>query len=110
MARQGDDYYLVITDTVTEDSGIYMATANNGNGEAKSYGRLAVTQQVTDQDGTTIKSINVENVSKPSGSGQPPEFKKLFYDKEVKFGENFRLDATIMGSPKPRVSLVFVFV
>ena len=108
MARQGDNYYLVITDTVTEDSGIYMTTAQNNDGEAKSYGRLAVNQQQTvsssnagdeEEERSTARSISVEN-----RSGQPPEFKKLFYDKHVKLGECVRLDAVVVGAPKPKVN------
>ena len=109
MARQGDNYYLVITDTVTEDSGIIMANASNSDGEAKSYGRLAVNQQVataSDSTGevTTMRQMNVEHVASTNGNkGQPPEFKKLFYDKHVILGEDVRLDAVILGSPKPKV-------
>jgi hypothetical protein len=107
MARQGDNYYLVITDTVQEDSGIYMASATNTDGEAKSYGRLTVNQQVSSSDvDSTVKSINVETTSvtgSSSKSGQPPSFKKLFYDQYAKLGDNLRLEAIILGSPKPKV-------
>lgn len=123
MARQGDNYYLVVTDTVTQDSGIYMATASNSDGEAKSYGRLTVNQQVSSSNNgedqqSTIRTINVENVQSSGSaaasssssttirSGQPPEFKKLFHDKHAKPGETIRLDAVVLGSPKPKVSLI----
>jgi hypothetical protein len=82
MARQGDDYYLVLTDTGTEDSGLVTAAAANSSGEAKSHSKLAV---------------------ESSGAQHPPEFKKLFYDHHVQPGDNLRLDAVILGSPKPRV-------
>jgi hypothetical protein len=85
MARQGDDYYLVLTDTVTDDSGVVMANAANSSGEAKSYSKLSV----------------------ESGSGQPPEFKKLFYDRHVQPGDSLRLDAVILGAPKPKVKWLF---
>ena len=88
MARQGDNYYLVLTDTVNEDSGVVMANAANNSGEARSYSRLAVS-------------------SNEGGNGQPPEFKKLFYDKHVQQGESLRLDAVILGSPKPKVKWLF---
>ena len=109
MARQGDNYYLVISDAVNEDSGVYLASAANSSGEAKSYGRLTVSQQMTSSDGMTTRSVNVETTSSGSAirsnssSGQPPEFKKLFYDFHAKMGESVRLDATVLGSPKPRV-------
>lgn len=107
MARQGDNFYLVITDTVTDDSGIFMANANNSSGDAKSYSRLAVTkQQTSSSDGSTFKQVQVENSSSSGGklsSGQPPEFKKLFYNKHVKIGDDLRIDAVILGSPKPKV-------
>jgi hypothetical protein len=105
MARQGDNYYLVITDTVQEDSGIYVANATSGDNEAKSYGRLTVNEQVSSSDGdTTVKQINVETSAGGRGN-QPPTFKKLFYDQYAKLGDNLRLDAVILGSPKPKVSL-----
>lgn len=107
MARQGDNYYLVITDAVQEDSGIYMASATNADGEAKSYGRLTVNEQVSSSDGDSIvKSINIETVNGNgvnAKSGHPPSFKKLFYDQYVKRGDNLRLEAVILGSPKPKV-------
>ena len=103
MARQGDNYYLVITDTVEEDSGIIMANAANDDGEAKSYGRLTISQQAASSEdaSSTTRQMNVEHVG--GSKGQPPEFKKLFYDKHVGAGEDVRLDAVILGSPKPKV-------
>ena len=116
MARQGDNYYLVITDTVTEDAGIIMANASNSDGEAKSYGRLVVNQQSTSVgdastsstsgEVSTIRQMNVEHVTTSAGNkGQPPEFKKLFYDKQVILGDDIRLEAVILGSPKPKVTI-----
>ena len=110
MARQGDNYYLVISDSVTEDSGVYMSSATNSSGEAKSYGRLTVSQQMTTSDGTTSRSVNVDSSSggiRPVGSGQPPEFRKLFYDCNAKLGDSIRLDTTVLGSPKPKVNTTF---
>ena len=100
MARQGDNYYLVLTDSVTEDSGDVMANAANSNGEAKSYSRLSVKQKSAGEAPTAIVGPAA------SSAGQPPEFKKLFYDKHVQPGENLRLDAVILGSPKPKVSVL----
>ena len=101
MARQKDNYYLVITESNTSDSGTYMAEASNTQGKTKSYGRLAVSSS----DGQETKSyiMETESVSQKGGSGTPPEFKKLFYDKYAKLGDTVRLDAVVVGSPKPRV-------
>jgi hypothetical protein len=118
MARQGDNYYLVITDTVDEDSGIIMANAANDDGEAKSYGRLTVNQQTassnaaSEEASSTIRQLNVEHASNvvSSSKGQPPEFKKLFYDKHVMEGDDIRLDAVILGSPKPKVKFKKYFM
>jgi len=109
MARQGDNYYLVITDTVDEDSGIIMANAANDDGEAKSYGRLTVNQQTASSNAAS--ELNVEHASSvvSSSKGQPPEFKKLFYDKHVMEGDDIRLDAVILGSPKPKVKFFDVY-
>lgn len=116
MARQGDNHYLVMNEASAEDSGIYMANAANTEGEAKSYSRLSVRKQSSDgavATPSTVRSINVENVPVPSspGGGRPgacaPEFKKLFYDQRVRLGDSLRLDAVIMGSPKPKVKWLF---
>lgn len=114
MARQGDNFYLVIQDTVADDSGVFMANAANNEGQAKSYSRLSVTKQTTSSSSSTandgtVRQLNIENLTSPGGtrlSGQPPEFKKLFYDKHVKIGESLRIDTVIMGSPKPKVTLI----
>lgn len=86
-----------------------MASAANNEGEAKSYGRLTVNQSSSSSDGgnsersgTTIKTVETTHIKT---SGQPPEFKKLFYDKQVSLGENIRLEACVVGAPKPKVSL-----
>ena len=109
MARQGDNSYLVLTDAENDNLGVYMASASNGHGEAKSYGRLTVSESTTVNGVTTSKSSHVETSSagpiSPKKGGQPPEFKKLFYDRHVSSGEAVRIDAVITGSPKPRVSL-----
>ena len=106
MARQGDNSYLVLTDTVNQDSGVYMASASNGFGESKSYGRLTVHEHSS--EGSSSKTSVVEKRSTSGGSpkkgGQPPEFKKLFYDRHVQSGESVRIDSVITGSPKPRVN------
>jgi len=110
MARQGDNSYLVLTDTTAADSGSYMASASNGFGESKSYGRLTVHEQTTTSQGTSSQSTVVEKRSTSAGSprkGQPPEFKKLFYDKHVQAGETVRIDSVIIGSPKPRIKWFF---
>jgi hypothetical protein len=110
MARQGDNSYLVLTDTDNDNSGVYMAAASNGHGETKSYGRLTVSESTTVNGVTTSKSSHVETSSagpiSPKKGGQPPEFKKLFYDRHVSSGDAVRIDAVITGSPKPRVSLL----
>ena len=85
-----------------------MASAANNEGEAKSYGRLAVHQSSSSSDAgnsersgtTTIKTVETTHIK---SSGQPPEFKKLFYDKQVSLGENIRLEACVVGAPKPKV-------
>lgn len=119
MARQGDYNYLVINESVTEDSGVYVANASNSDGEAKSYSKLSVQQKQqtssnNETTGSTLRSINVESVSAGSGTGRPnaqaPEFKKLFYDTNVSLGENVRLETIILGSPKPKVIMLFKFV
>ncbi len=99
MARQGDNSYLVLTDSVNEDSGVYMANASNAHGESKSYGRLTVQEQ------TVVEKRSTSGGS-PKKGGQPPEFKKLFYDKHVQAGETVRIDSVIIGSPKPRVKKI----
>jgi len=38
----------------------------------------------------------------------PPEFLKLFQDKEVRPGDAVTLECTIVGSPKPKVSNKFL--
>ena len=159
MARQKDNFYLVITESSTSDSGMYMVEGTNEFGASKSYGRMAVSSSTTSADGTIINSKIVESTSKNGGnnlimevddlnmasisglysqlpasiasastsdfqmtqtssgsnqvkmithtksgqSGQPPEFKKLFYDKFVKLGESIRLETVVVGSPKPKV-------
>ena len=111
MARQGDNSYLVLTDTDNDNSGVYMASAFNNFGETKSYGRLTVSESTTVNGVTNSSSSMVEKRSVSGGSprkgGQPPEFKKLFYDRHVTPGESVRIDAVITGSPKPRVSSLF---
>ena len=110
MARQGDNSYLVLTDTDKDNSGIYMASASNQHGESKSYGRLTVSESTTVNGVTTSNSSTVEKQSNSSGSpkkgGQSPNFKKLFYDRHVQNGEAVRIDAIITGSPKPRVRIL----
>ncbi len=118
MARQGDNYYLVVSDTVTEDSGVFVAGAagqeDGSGGEAKSYGRLTVNQQVassSDGDSSTVKTVESSTTTsnfKPTttGGGQPPTFKKVFNDQYAKVGDNLRLDTVILGSPKPKVNFL----
>ena len=107
MARQGDDYYLVISDSVSEDSGIIQAQAQNTHGEAKSYGRLTVAQQSKQSsESASSHSITVTQ-QKQTAHGQPPEFKKLFYNKHVRIGEDLRIEAVITGSPKPKIKWQF---
>lgn len=104
MASQEDNSYLVISDTVNQDSGIYMATATNSNGEAKSYGRLTVNEQTITTEGSQVHASSSSSTTTVNKiGGQVPEFKKLFSDRQVTPGEDVRLDAVITGSPKPKV-------
>ena len=109
MASQEDNSYLVISDATNPDAGVYTASATNTNGEAKSYGRLTVTEQTITSDGhnvTTSSSSPTTTTAAPNKiGGQPPEFKKLFVDRHVAPGEDVRLDAVITGSPKPKVNI-----
>jgi hypothetical protein len=97
-----------------------MSEATNTYGVSNSYGHLEVvsstvttttaTKSYVVDDGNSdfqVVSTSEEKVKKIQGgkSGQPPEFKKLFYDRHVNLGENLRLDTIIMGSPKPKVCL-----
>jgi hypothetical protein len=116
MARQGDNYYLVVNDTVTEDSGAYSAAAANMEGESKSYGRLNVSHQIGSSEASAgrsmMRSIEVEDVSisRSGSAGVPPEFRKLFYDKQVKLGDTVRLETIVFGSPKPKVNLFICLI
>jgi hypothetical protein len=114
MARQGDNNYLVISDSASEDSANYTANASNKVGNSKSNGRLSVDggsnsafRTVNSTEKVTSSSSSSTSVSKRGTSGQPPEFKKLFYDRQVNIGDNVRLDTVITGSPKPKVSLIY---
>lgn len=79
-----------------------MADASNNYGEAKSYSKLGVSRSMSGEDsGDNTKTVVAV------GGGQPPEFKKLFYDKHVRPGESLRVDAVILGSPKPKVKWLF---
>jgi hypothetical protein len=110
MASQEDNSYLVISDATNQDSGVYTASATNTNGEAKSYGRLTVSEQTITSDGHNVTSSSSSTTTTTAASnkigGQPPEFKKLFLDRHVTPGEDVRLDAVITGSPKPKVNIL----
>ena len=104
MARQGDDYYLVVTESLSEDSGIIQAQASNTYGETSSYGRLTVSQSKQPQE---LQSHSVSVTQTKSAAGHAPEFKKLFYNKHVRIGEDLRIEAVIAGSPRPKVKWLF---
>lgn len=104
MARQGDDYYLVVTESISEDSGIIQAQASNTYGETSSYGRLTVSQSKQPHE---AESHTISVTQTKSTTGYPPEFKKLFYNKHVRIGEDLRIEAIISGSPKPKVKWLF---
>jgi hypothetical protein len=120
MARQGDsdynNYNLVLSDANDEDTGVYEVSASNSHGESKSYSKLSVQKSVTSSSSTTngetfsesSSQTTVSNNNRPI-SGQPPEFKKLLNDVQASLGDNIRLDAIILGSPKPRVSVFFFY-
>jgi hypothetical protein len=120
MASQEDNSYLVISDTGNQDAGIYMATAENNNGESRSYGRLTVNEQTIVSEGSTThhqvttSSMAAATTTTNKIGGQAPEFKKLFFDRHAAPGEDIRLDAVITGSPKPKViffcSFIMIFV
>jgi hypothetical protein len=101
-----------------------MSEATNTYGVSNSYGHLEVvsstvtttsaTKSYVVDDGASTSDFQVLNTSeekikklKGGKSGQPPEFKKLFYDKHVNLGDNLRLDTIIVGSPKPKVCVVY---
>ena len=81
-----------------------MASAANNEGEAKSYGRLTVNQSSSSSDGSNSERSGTTTIRTVKTTGQPPEFKKLFYDRQVNIGENIRLEACVVGAPKPKVS------
>jgi hypothetical protein len=106
MARQKDNYYLVITESSSvTDSGVYTTEATSAFGASQSFGRLTVNAASESQAITNNNNNNsiVNESSSITKSGQPPEFKKLFYDAFVKLGDVSRLDIVVIGSPKPRV-------
>ena len=112
MARQTDNYYLVITEsTSVTDSGVYTSEATSAYGASSSVGNLIV--NASEASAHVIASGNANEHGSSSivkSSGQPPEFKKLFYDAFVQLGDVARLDAVIIGSPKPRVYTFILLV
>jgi hypothetical protein len=107
MARQTDNYYLVIQEsTIVDDSGQYTTEASSAYGASKTIGNLTVTAAESSSHTTNSGNTHESSSSIVKSSGKAPEFKKLFYDAFVLLGEVTRLETTIIGSPKPRVILV----